>query len=47
MNILGGYLYKDPLCITMEMQQNYLSLCHNLLNSGIEQLSKTLIEEVF
>jgi len=45
MNVVGGYLYKDPACVTLEMQQKYLSLCHSLLDSGVQKLSKLLQDE--
>jgi len=45
MNIIGGYLYKDPACITLDLQQKYLSLCHSLLESGTQKLAELLENE--
>ncbi|CAG9761655.1 unnamed protein product [Ceutorhynchus assimilis] len=46
LNIIGGYLYKDPTSVPAEMQQKYLSICQNFLNAGIEKLAKIIEAEV-
>ncbi|XP_050301606.1 peroxisomal biogenesis factor 3 [Anthonomus grandis grandis] len=38
LNIVGGYLYKDPTSVAADMQEKYLSLCQEFLNSGVEQI---------
>lgn len=44
LNILGGYLFKEPIAISTEVQQKYLSLCNHLLDDGLMKL-KTIIEK--
>lgn len=46
LNIVGGYLYKDPTSVPAQMQEKYLSLCQDFLNSGIEKLSAVIETEV-
>lgn len=46
LNIVGGYLYKDPTSVPAEMQEKYLSICQNFLNNGIEKLATVIDFEV-
>ncbi|XP_066152420.1 peroxisomal biogenesis factor 3 [Euwallacea fornicatus] len=46
LNIVGGYLYKDPTSVPAEVQEKYLSLCEGFLNSGVSKLAKLIEEEV-
>ncbi|KAF5287299.1 hypothetical protein FQR65_LT02172 [Abscondita terminalis] len=46
MNIIGGYLYKDSLIISLDLQQKYLSICQELLNSGVYKLAKLFENEI-
>lgn len=50
LNIIGGYLYKDPTSVPAEKQEQYLSLCENFLNSGVAKLAsviETQVNELF
>lgn len=44
--IIGGYLYKDPNSVPTEIQEKYLSLCQNFLNSGVKKLAEIMETEV-
>lgn len=46
LNIVGGYLYKDPTSVPADMQEKYLSLCQNFLNQGIPKLATVIEVEV-
>lgn len=46
LNVLGGYLYKDQASIPTELQEKYLSLCHNLLGAGLAS-SAAVIQDQF
>ncbi|KAK4872362.1 hypothetical protein RN001_014391 [Aquatica leii] len=46
MNIIGGYLYKDPSILSIDLQQKYLSICQELLNSGVRKLVRLFEDEV-
>ncbi|KAF5279436.1 hypothetical protein FQA39_LY05546 [Lamprigera yunnana] len=46
MNIIGGYLYKDSTSIPLDLQQKYLSICQELLNSGVQKMAKAFNEEI-
>lgn len=46
LNILGGYLFKDPMAIPTEMQQRYLTLCNNLLDKGVDRIALLIEKEV-
>ncbi|XP_066254488.1 peroxisomal biogenesis factor 3 [Euwallacea similis] len=46
LNIVGGYLYKDPTSVPADIQEKYLSLCESFLNSGVCKLAKLIEEEV-
>ncbi|KAB0792468.1 hypothetical protein PPYR_14427 [Photinus pyralis] len=52
-NMVGGYLYRDPASISADLQENYLSNCKDLLNSGLDRLvaffgekSKNVLEAI-
>lgn len=52
-NMVGGYLYRDPASISADLQENYLSNCKELLNSGLDRLvsffgekSKSILEAI-
>ncbi|KAK5639815.1 hypothetical protein RI129_010626 [Pyrocoelia pectoralis] len=45
MNVIGGYLFKDPSSISSELQEKYLSICKELLNSGMDKLNACLREK--
>ncbi|ENN78396.1 hypothetical protein YQE_05196, partial [Dendroctonus ponderosae] len=42
LNIVGGYLYKDPTSVPADMQEKYLSLCQHFLNTGVARLAKVM-----
>lgn len=44
LNVIGGYLFKNPSEITSEFQQEYLMVCNKWLETGVPRLS-TLIEK--
>lgn len=46
LNLVGGYLYKDTKAITSTLQQNYLSMCHLLLETGVQKISTVINEKV-
>ncbi|XP_017778001.1 PREDICTED: peroxisomal biogenesis factor 3 [Nicrophorus vespilloides] len=45
LNVLGGYLFIDPMSIPSEVQQKYLHLCHNLLDTGLNNISSLIKTE--
>lgn len=46
LNVIGGYLFKNPSEITPEFQQEYLMVCNNWLETGVQRLSTLLEKEV-
>ncbi|KAJ8910851.1 hypothetical protein NQ315_015587 [Exocentrus adspersus] len=46
MSIIGGNLYKDPNCVSTQMQEKYLSVCQNFLNTGVPKLLRIMDTEV-
>lgn len=46
LNLIGGYLYKNTQIVDSNLQQNYLSLCHSLLQNGVRKLSILINEQV-
>jgi peroxin-3 len=42
LSIIGGYLYKDPNSLSSEVQERYLSVCQNLMNSGFTRLNRLI-----
>lgn len=46
LNLIGGYLFKDIKSITSDIQQNYLSMCHLLLENGLKQISSVIQDKV-
>lgn len=46
LSIIGGYLYKDPMSISTELQEKYLSICQTFLKEGIEKLRNVIEAEV-
>lgn len=46
LNILGGHLFRDVTSISQELQEKYLSLCHNLLDGGIKLISSLVEKQV-
>jgi peroxin-3 len=42
LSIIGGYLYKDPNSLSSEVQERYLSVCQNLMNSGFSRLNRLI-----
>lgn len=46
LSIIGGYLYKDPNALSAEIQEKYLSLCQNLMDSGFSRLNLLLERSV-
>ncbi|XP_045462067.1 peroxisomal biogenesis factor 3 [Harmonia axyridis] len=38
LSIIGGYLYKDPSSIPVDVQEKYLSLTQNLMNDGLNKM---------
>lgn len=39
LNIVGGYLFKDANAVSTHVQETYLSLCNNLLDSGLQTIA--------
>lgn len=46
LNIIGGYLFKDPTSVPTEMQQRYLTLTQNLFNDGLIRICRLVESEV-
>ncbi|GLV42624.1 uncharacterized protein CBL_03363 [Carabus blaptoides fortunei] len=46
LNLIGGYLYKDTKAITSTLQQNYLSMCHLLLETGVQKITTVINEKI-
>ncbi|KAL3275141.1 hypothetical protein HHI36_019910 [Cryptolaemus montrouzieri] len=44
LNLIGGYLYKDPSLISTDIQEKYLSITQILLNEGLNKLSVKITE---
>lgn len=51
LNVIGGYLYRDSVqendpLVDSDLQTKYLSLCHNFVGNGIEDLVKQINKAV-
>lgn len=46
LNIIGGYLFKNPTSISTELQQKYLSLAQRLFTGCLSKLAKLTEKEV-
>lgn len=46
LNIIGGHLFKNPTCLSAELQQKYLTLAQRLFTSCLERLSQLTEKEV-
>lgn len=42
LSIIGGYLFKDPGSIPIDVQEKFLSLSQNLLNEGLSKMTSKI-----
>nr|CAH7761828.1 unnamed protein product [Callosobruchus chinensis] len=46
LSIIGGYLYRDPNSMSIELQEKYLSLCQRFLDNSINKIVKLVEKEM-
>lgn len=46
LNIVGGYLYRNPTSVSTEVQLKYLTLTQSMFNEGVQKLSALIEKEV-